>query len=757
MEIINKKSIKSKSFAISSVMNNPRLAKVLSDAWGAPVGSTKNEKAKNVLKSLHKVNNNYSMHDGAGGPGYGDGPSYDNPNLMRLGDSPGGLNFGTSSAMLNPASPQMQQAPTSVPFGPNEAALLENSNDWSMFGTSGADAPGDNYNILGAQQGAEIDPGRRTMFVSSIDDLMPSGDSSLGSTGPAIGDTYQPPLQTLPGFDKIEVKQQFYIDKNGQLQISVPGVDYDPKPPTPEDEAAAAEEEVAVPPGDLPPGEAPEVITDLDNMTEDAIDRWYYSLTPEQQAQYADLYTAVKSGISAESWAITAMGDKDLLETLGVPQEVLDRLPKSGLLSVQKAELRDAIKAEYNLDAQLSTLQGMIGQGLTISNDLSTYIQGRDEYLGKIDSIYEDASTHIVNSDTSNPYVAQRAKNYLNYLTILKGRQNSRYTNFLNLAVNNHDAMIEQSQNLYNSILAEATAKFNDEIAITEESYNVVKSLLTDAHNMVSNQTQMWKDTVLWNEERTNAYNKNISDVLENKEKEEEINDSNYDKLDDNKIDKYILGVDENYPGVFSTYSPIDVWDKAREVNQDPELAVDAFFNTHKRAIIDLAKAGDYSSAIEKYETIMKEMKSVVDNNIERVEGGEEISEEDQWIIDYEKKLYNRMSTMLTYGLGGGLKSFLEEEANYEAVKNALEDLVGIGFFNAEERASNRDDFIKAHEKDIGELAGVLFDWYGVSIRGKDNMKEQLKSIINGDAKTFSSKMANNIARYILFSTFGAW
>ena len=69
MQVLDKKSNKSKAFAISSVMKDKNLARVLSDAWDAPAGSTKNEKARSVLKSLNKVNNNYQIQDGAGGPG----------------------------------------------------------------------------------------------------------------------------------------------------------------------------------------------------------------------------------------------------------------------------------------------------------------------------------------------------------------------------------------------------------------------------------------------------------------------------------------------------------------------------------------------------------------------------------------------------------------------------------------------------------------------------------------------------------------
>ena len=69
METQDKQNVKKKAFAISSIMKNPKLAQAIWDSFDAPVGSTKNSKAKSILYSMKRTNN---IQDGQGGGGIGD-------------------------------------------------------------------------------------------------------------------------------------------------------------------------------------------------------------------------------------------------------------------------------------------------------------------------------------------------------------------------------------------------------------------------------------------------------------------------------------------------------------------------------------------------------------------------------------------------------------------------------------------------------------------------------------------------------------
>ena len=60
MKTEDKESIKSKAFSINSLMRNKDLAKVISDSWNSKVGSTKNDEARAILKSVHRAKSNYN-------------------------------------------------------------------------------------------------------------------------------------------------------------------------------------------------------------------------------------------------------------------------------------------------------------------------------------------------------------------------------------------------------------------------------------------------------------------------------------------------------------------------------------------------------------------------------------------------------------------------------------------------------------------------------------------------------------------------
>lgn len=76
---------KSRAPMIDSIMNNPKLSRVIHEAASAPLGSTKREKAKAIISILKKSGQN--KYQGQGGPGY---------------DGQGGLDFsGMSVAPLD--------------------------------------------------------------------------------------------------------------------------------------------------------------------------------------------------------------------------------------------------------------------------------------------------------------------------------------------------------------------------------------------------------------------------------------------------------------------------------------------------------------------------------------------------------------------------------------------------------------------------------------------------------------------------------
>lgn len=57
-----------KANTISSIMKDPKMSKILLEAWDAPAGSTKNQQAAAILSSLQKSNQNYNTVNNVGSP-----------------------------------------------------------------------------------------------------------------------------------------------------------------------------------------------------------------------------------------------------------------------------------------------------------------------------------------------------------------------------------------------------------------------------------------------------------------------------------------------------------------------------------------------------------------------------------------------------------------------------------------------------------------------------------------------------------------
>ncbi len=197
----------------------------------------------------------------------------------------------------------------------------------------------------------------------------------------------------------------------------------------------------------------------------------------------ADRNAAYAAGMGPEAFAMQEMQDRNILaKKLGMSPEAAKSLPQ-GMLSTQINELEDAVNSEFKIDDQLNNIEAKKKAGMTIEGDLTAYIRGKDEYLGKVDKLLDDTRTAMATMDTSNPDVKNNMNNYLNYLTILKGRQNQRYVDFLKTSVDEWDADMTNDTNRYNASLTAAEKKITRGTAVTTEVYNNVKDMLKDLYN----------------------------------------------------------------------------------------------------------------------------------------------------------------------------------------------------------------------------------------------------------------------------------
>lgn len=211
---------------------------------------------------------------------------------------------------------------------------------------------------------------------------------------------------------------------------------------------------------------------------------WYEELSPELQEQYKPIYEAVQAGVGPKTFAWGMMDDLNKLRQLpGMENMPADALPFGASLTRQIDDLKKTVKEEFTINQQQDNLRKLSERGLDITDNLQEYIDGRDEYLKRIDSMINTAKSSMIDMDLANPYVSSKMNQYMNYLYILKGKQNKRYANFLDSAIREHNFSLVRAQNAYDSSYQRFEEEFNSRKSIAEEDYNRLDAMLQEMYN----------------------------------------------------------------------------------------------------------------------------------------------------------------------------------------------------------------------------------------------------------------------------------
>jgi len=473
---------------------------------------------------------------------------------------------------------------------------------------------------------------------------------------------------------------------------------------------------------------------------ETELDTWYNSLDPSLQSYYNDVYEAVKTGVGADTWAFQAMTDPNILEALGIPQEVIDQLPKSGLLSQQINDLYDATKKEYKLDDQLSKILDLQNRGVTIENDFNSYVRGKDEYLTQVNDLLEKSKNTAAFTDTSNPYVAKRLNNYLSYLTVLKGRQNQRYIDFVDTSIKEYQADLAQHESLYKTSSANAQESFKKLSSVTEESYNQMKVMLKDMYTNVDKRTELMRDTEKFSWDKAQAERDEAMDVLDMVKSQIEIDGGG--STDNEKITNLtsfdnLMGITEDDDGNlnFMTYNPLEAMQNVSEENYNPRTALTRFTNFSGKNIKDKIKGdGDFVSEFNKYKPYLSAM-------------------EESEMVD--ETLTDDINSAFWRNIQSGLREYLmATPEKTKELRDSIDDLVGKGWFNKSE--SSRQSFVSGNSG-LGNVAGLMFDF---STSAVEKAKEagtnlSLDDVFSGfsdlDDKDLVNTVSNELADYLIY------
>lgn len=451
--IIDKSSRKSKVFSVGSVMKDQKMKELMRDAWNAPVGSTKRQKARLVLKSLHTAGKNRYTQDGQGGPGrnlWGDiGSAWSAIGSADV-SSPFWSTIGNVGSSL--LQPQTGYTPSKgvVGTGLGAAEMASNAATY-LTGQGDYVSPQD---TAGGQM-------LRTIMVPPAPKRSTTGAGPI-SQGLAITQQQgQSPTQDLAGMEAAN------DPSNPRWKNFMPyKPDYDIY-------AGAIK--------------APGTVTDGGKLPAATYEEGSASGVDTTDPQYQILSKAVGAGIGSEMFARQIMSDKAQWEKFFPGVEY----PEGASLSQQAASLFGNLKNEFDLDNKQKELLKLQNAGLTFTDDFRNYIKGRDENIANLDKMIEGAKSQMATGDMSNPNTRKRMDNYLTYLYTLRGRQTNSYNEYLNQGINLYNKKLTVMQRDYENAAKNVQEALTFKGAILEEDYNLYHGQLTQLYNNLANQEEI--------------------------------------------------------------------------------------------------------------------------------------------------------------------------------------------------------------------------------------------------------------------------
>lgn len=792
----NNNDAKSKASSFDAIMGNKAFADIIFDSWNAPVGSLKYKKAKMILQNINK--GNQGSNDGQGGPGPTNGLT-SNPFSQFQSSSSGQSSaqgmYGNSS-YYDPSKKttfiksvdHMVQNATPSKFSQDAEKALANispalSELWRDTKTTAANLGKLAVNAVTAYPRAGVSVGN--YFRDSENQITPLpklGYSSYGLSDAEIKSIYskygfptpdvswvrknvgttdaqslentltaQRAKMGLPAIKTNSSNSQGFIGPMENPNKTNSPVNYDNEAPIgPLNKQSVDQQRY-------------DLASDIkDNYGSTGLDAWYGSLQGSDKQYYQSAYEAVKAGVGAETFSMQAMGNPKMLEGMGLPASVVNMFSNSPLLSDQLIDLRNGLKKEYQIDAQLNRLNELTARGMTITDDLQAYIRGKDQYMGEIDKMMDKTKTQMAYMDTSNPAVAKTMNSYVNYLTILKGRQNQRYIDFLDSGINYHNAEVANLTNLYKTNLEAFQETYKDAATITAETYTNLKTMLKEMYTNIEARTAAAEEAKDKEMQRTLTALQMQSIVAENaKFKAEfgiqqdpntgEIISTNPGGLSGSPISKVssadlaamdeIMGIKIDKDGNILSVPGYDVLEaamKAQQSGHNTDVAVQRYAEQAAAYIKSKASSGSFIDESDKFTSTRQQYNQTPE----------------------AEEYFKNMQSQVEPSLAQGIKSYLESsEERITALRAAINDLTGVGWFTSQKKPNEKTKkkFISDYSGSLGDVANGLYDIFETSVSQYGVPAKDVFNDANGnylpdqDQSKFISEISRNISDRLLY------
>lgn len=605
---------KNKLETLEFLMSNEKTSKIIKEAFDAPLGSTKREKARAILSILKRA---------SGEDGRGSAATY----MAEEKSSEPKKEYGFENYVVFPYVPD----PSEDGQGQGEATndywsnLKNTTIGGSILGT--AEKAG---NTIGNALGSYVDTfwNKNPISLTNLPNtLLNYNKSVLGQASKLIPQEVKDVNTALYGYDP----------KTGLKIGETPGVKTTPQtstsqqyPSTPNYNPSifktqeAKESPYAIAPeGDADTtGETP--ATDQESLTSlyDNLLNSDYGLkkvenpTTNEEKLYNMAIDAIARNTGSELFASSVLGNKNYSSLIPGAEDFFGKS-----LSDIRKENSDLLKEEYGVDELKNEVLNITKRNSTLKTDATNYIKGKDEYVKTLDAKLNEANDRYLSGDVSDPALQKSYENYKNYLTILKGRQEQNYQDYLQQTVDMANAELSTLSNAYNDSITSFNSAITNVNASDEETYNNIKNSLTGMYTSLSaaEETNMTKAMNYLTLAQSNI---NLLKMLDSN------GGGNYtpdDELKMHDLAKSALTISAK-SGTDTINIPKDTVNLYNEINSRDETAAKIFYD-------------EYSSALQNY----------VGSEISTPEGLEryktQIDELNQYYPNLAGKLYSIVSS----------------------------------------------------------------------------------------------------------------
>lgn len=498
---------KKKIDLMHSIMSNKKLSKAFKEAMSSPIGSTKRTQAKTVLSIMKKISG--MRYDGMGGPMSGIQNTSTNANSLP----------DYSNMIIFPAAPKFKvRMPTQTAQKTSPVTIPASAD--GKGGYLDLPAIGNGNNNLSNLNTSIFSNNSIFPNLSGISLPSTSSNSSSAFTGVTNNTTPNISYPNLSSLSTGSVSNTPSSKLNlnvGTLPMSSTSTDLSSVSLDPKAKAEAYIQNIIHPTtsigttpapvnSDTPIGPANQTPTDQIKQLQDELVKAGYMTQAEVNTGYgingpktqAALARAQNGGTSTTGTQTGSPSSSD--PAIQSAQSAVNA--NTGPIKYGK-ELADASyggnyrtyidklaqdkRKEYGLDALETQLSNLKAEKGNLIPTLQTYMDGKDQYLKAIQTLIDQTEGNITNVNMADPFTAKNYNDYLNYLYTLKGRQNTRYGNFLNAATADYQADVEKLQSNYDNVYKRYTDALSMDVTLSQNDYSLLMQMGADTYTSLEN------------------------------------------------------------------------------------------------------------------------------------------------------------------------------------------------------------------------------------------------------------------------------